>query len=171
MLLKFYADESYNNRTFNYGGWMGEESEWNRLEGQWLKRIEYERRKHGKLDRYHASDCASLLHDYQGWSVPEQIQHTQKLQGIITRRTLVAICSGVDLVALPRVFPAEANNPLRGAYELMVPQLMIMIRRRIKRGLGHRVTIIHDQTNGYNGIISDTFHRFMDQGGEPYKEL
>jgi hypothetical protein len=171
MLLRFYADESYNNRTFNFGGWLGEESEWNRLEGQWLKRIEHERRKHGKLARYHASDCASRLQDYQGWSIAEQIQHTQKLQAIITRRDLIAICSGVDLLALSRVFTGDAKDPLRGAYDLTVRHLMMMIRTAVRRGHGHRVTIIHDQTNGYNGVISDAFHRFLEEAGERYKEL
>lgn len=60
MPLTFYVDESYNNRTFNLGGWLGEESEWNRLQSQWSKRLDLERRKHGSLDRYHASDCSSL---------------------------------------------------------------------------------------------------------------
>jgi hypothetical protein len=171
MLLKFYADESYNNRTFNFGGWLGEESEWNRLESQWRKRIEHEKRKHGKLARYHASDCASLLQDYQGWSVAEQIQHTQKFQAIIARRNLIAICSGVDLAALPRVFTGDAEDPLRGAYDLTVRHLMMMIRASVKRGQGHRVTIIHDQTTGYNGVISDAFYRFLEEAGDRYKEL
>ena len=109
MPLTFYVDESYNNRTFNLGGWLGEESEWNRLQSQWSKRLDLERRKHGSLDRYHASDCSSLRSDYQGWTVTDQILHTQKFQSIITRRSLIAICSRVDLAALYRLFPGESG--------------------------------------------------------------
>lgn len=75
------------------------------------------------------------------------------------------------MAAIPKVFPEDASDPLGGAYTLAITQLMIMIRKSVKRGQGHRVTIIHDQVKGYNGTISDAFDRLVERGGEAYQEL
>jgi len=161
VLLKFYADESYNNRTFNLGGWLAEESTWITVERQWLKRIELERRKHGKLDRYHAADCASRKRDYKDWSEREQILHAKKLLGIMTRKRadVVAMAFGVDLPAMTRLFARrKSDGPLAGAYNLCVRKLMMMIYQVVTRNQGHRVAIIHDHTQGYDGVILDAFN-------------
>jgi hypothetical protein len=169
VLLKFYADESYNGRTFNFGGWLAEESAWTRIENQWSKRIEYERRKRGKFDRYHASDCASTLGDYQGWTIPEQIQHVKKLQGIITRRSDIgAVCFGLDFAALTRIFATEKDH-LAAAYNLAVRKLMIVIYRVIRLDQGHRVAIIFDHTPKHDGVIVNAFNSLMDDKTTTYR--
>jgi hypothetical protein len=175
VLLKFYADESYNNRAFNLGGCLAEESTWSTVERQWLKRIEYERRKHGKLDRYHAADCASRKRDYKDWSEREQILHAKKLLGIMTRKRadVVAMAFGVDLPAMTRLFGRrKSDGPLAGAYNLCARKLMMMIYQVVTRNQGHRVAIIHDHTQGYDGVILDAFNSMMDDPAVPhYKGL
>jgi hypothetical protein len=173
VVLKFFIDESYNDRTFNYGGWLAEEQEWTRIGNQWSRRIEYERRMHGKLDRYHASDCASRQNEYDGWSLDQQILHTKKLQAIISRRPerITAICSGVDLIALPKVFTANAKDPLAAAYNLMLRHLMMGVYRVVRKKVGNRVVVIHDTAPGYNGIIRDAFDKLLAELGPRYREL
>jgi hypothetical protein len=170
VLLKFYADESYNNRTFNFGGWMAEESTWAKVEKQWSARIEYERRKHGKLERYHASDCASLKRDYEGWTVSEQILHTKKLMGIMTRKRadVVAMSFGLDMAAMARVFSRHKGDPMEGTYNICVRKLMMMIHRLVRHADGYRVAIIHDHTNGYDGVILNAFNSMMDDPAVPH---
>jgi hypothetical protein len=174
MLLKFFIDEShFKMRTFNYGGWLAEEGEWDRIGAQWAKRIEYECRKHGKLERYHASDCASLHGDYEGWTLDEQILHAKKLLAIITRRpdNISAICSGVDLVALPKIFTANAKDPIAAAYNLTLRHLMMMVYRVVRKDVGHRVAIIYDHTSGYNGVVQDAFDGVLAELGPRYQNL
>jgi len=173
MLLKFYADESYNGKAFSFGGWLAEERTWNRIESQWRMRIQYEQRKHGKFDRYHASDCANRKRDYDNWTNTEQIQHVRKLLSIITRRhmDIVGICSGINLSALKETFDGE-RDPLVGAYNLAVRRLMILIHRALKKDAGHRVAIIHDRTQGYDGVIVDAFNTMLNDPSVPhYKKL
>jgi hypothetical protein len=162
MLLKFYADDSYNNRTFNLGGWLANETEWIRIEAQWTHRLEVERRRHGALSRYHASDCSNLKGEYADWTIKDQILHVQKLQSIITRREVGALCFGLDMTALTRLFERDKNNPLAAAYNLSVRKMMMLIYRLVKRHQGHRVAIIHDRTNGYDSLIQDAFNKLMD---------
>ena len=51
------------SRSFNFGGWLATESEWLRIEAQWARRLEYERREHQNLDRYMKALCKRLDFD------------------------------------------------------------------------------------------------------------
>jgi hypothetical protein len=158
VLLTFYADESYNNRTFNFGGWLARESVWSRLESQWGRRLDFERRRHGKLERFHATHCNGGAGDYEGWGPADRVKHTKSLLDIVKRRKeLVAVCAGLDVEAMRRVYPGDAKDWRAGAYRLTVTQLMIMVARTVKKNSGHRVAIIHDWANEYNVTISDAF--------------
>src|SRR5664280_3136676 len=96
VLLTFYADESANNRTFNFGGWLGGCDEWVRLEPQWNRRLDFERRRHGKLDRFHAAHCNGRDGDYKKWTQSDCVEHTKALLRIIARRKVAAVCAGLD---------------------------------------------------------------------------
>jgi hypothetical protein len=164
MLLRFYADESYSDTAFNFGGWLGLESEFSRLESQWLKRIDFERRKHGKFERFHATYCNAKTGDYQGWSDDDKIEHTKALLRIVTRRKVAAVCAGLDRAALLRAYPEEvASDPLESAYNLTVKQLMMMIARYVKKDSGYRVAIVHDWAGArYNAVIQEAFSRMRE---------
>jgi hypothetical protein len=176
VLLKFYADESYNNRTFNFGGWLAKESAWIPIEKAWKNRIDYERRKHGRFDRYHATDCSSSYGDYKNWTKEQTLQHVKKLLGIITRkpRDVVAICFGLDMEATIRIFSGHKRDPNKGAYNLCTRKLMHLVYQAViqEYGAGYRVAIIHDHTQGYDGVILDAFNCMMDDPMVPhYKEM
>jgi hypothetical protein len=173
VVLTFYADESYSNNSFNFGGWLGLESEFSRLESQWLKRIEFERRQHGKFERFHATYCNAKTGDYEGWSDDDKIEHTKALLRIVTRRKVAAVCAGLDRAALLRVYPEEvASDPLESAYNLTVKQLMMMIARYVKKNSGYRVAIIHDWAGErYNGIIQQAFSKMRDDTRWTHRDL
>jgi hypothetical protein len=164
VLLRFYADESYSKSAFSFGGWLAGESEFVRLESQWIKRLEFERRKHGKFERFHATNCNAKTEDYAGWSDRDKIEHTKALLRIVTRRKLVAVCAGLDRSALLKVYPEEvANDPLEPAYNLTVKQLMMMVSRYVKKDSGYRVAIIHDWAGErYNAVIQQAFAKMRD---------
>jgi hypothetical protein len=160
-VLTFYADESCSPKAFNFGGWLGLESELSRLGSQWSKRIEFERRGHGKFARFHATNCNAKTGDYEGWSDDDKIEHTKALLRMVTRRKVAAVCAGLDRTALLRVYPGEAKaDPLETPYRVTVTQLMIMISQYVKKAAGYRVAIIHDWAGThYNAVIQEAFSR------------
>jgi hypothetical protein len=143
---------------------VGGEPVWSRLESQWCRRLNFERRKHGKLERFHATHCNGGSGDYEGWEKADRVGHTKALLEIVKRRKneLAAVCAGLDVEAMLRVYPDEAKDWLAGAYRLTVTQLMIMVGRKIKKNSGCQVAIIHDWANEYNAVISDAFTSLRD---------
>lgn len=163
VLLTFYADESFNdNHCFCFGGWLAYDDAWRSIGSQWEKRFAYERRKHGKLNRYHATDCNGGYKEYKNWTKPERDLHTKKLLKIITRKKkeMLAICFGLDRKAL-REHLADGGDDLPTAYNLAVRKVMMKIYRAVHRQEGDRVTIIHSDAPGYNGVIREAFDTMM----------
>lgn len=143
LVLTLYADESYNPNCFVVAGWIGTDKEWAKIQSQWLRRVDHDRRKHGGiLTRYHASDCSSRKNEYQGWSLDDQIQHSKALLRILSRRELVGVFAGIDMRAMREVFPEEPDQ-LGGAYMMAMLQLLERATRVVKRG--YRLSVIHDQ--------------------------
>jgi hypothetical protein len=165
--LTFYADESSNKRTFNFGGWLGREDEWTRLESQWSRRLQLERRKHGKLDRFHAAHCNGQKEDYLHWSQTDRTEHTKALLRIIARRGVAAVCAGIDLTAMLEVYPNDRKDPLAAAYDITVKQLMMMIARHVKNKSSYQVAIIHDWANEYNKVINAAWTKRKDDSRWP----
>lgn len=165
VLLTFYADESFNDdRTFCFGGWLASEDTWKSIGQQWDRRIEYERRKHGVLRRYHATDCNGGYKEYKDWTKPERDQHTKKLLKIITKKKkdIAALCFGLNRKAL-RQHLTDGPNDLPSAYNLAVRKVMMMIFKAVHRQEEHRVTIIHSDAPGYNGIIRDAYDTMLNE--------
>ncbi len=109
-MLTAYMDESYNHRTMCVGGWLFHEDGWPLIESQWSARIAYENRisrKKGlkQLSRYHASDCASCLNEFEGWSVPRQILLTKKIIEIFAKHRPAAFVFGATKRELIQAFP------------------------------------------------------------------
>lgn len=176
MLLTFYADESFNDhRCFCFGGWLANDDVWASIGSRWGARIAYERRKHGKLRRYHATDCNGGYKEYKNWSKLQRDQHTKKLLKIITRHKdeMLALCFGLDRQGLRRNLTDNADD-LPAAYNLAVRKMMMMIHKAVQQdgGSEDRVTIIHSDAPGYNGIIRDAFDKMMnDPADGRYRRL
>ena len=162
VLLTFYADESFNDRCFSFGGWLAEEKVWTSIGNQWEKRLAYERRMHGTLRRYHATDCNGGYREYKNWSKPQRDQHTKKLLKIIARKKgeIVALCFGLDRISFRQHFSAPKDD-LGAAYNVAVRRTMMLIHKAMQRHPGDRVAIIHSDAPGYNGIIQDAFDTMM----------
>jgi len=160
--LTFYADESFNDRCFCFGGWLAEEKVWTSIGNQWEKRIAYERRIHGKLRRYHATDCNGGYKEYKNWTKPQRDQHTKKLLKIITKKKedIVAICFGLDRISFRQHFSAPKDD-LGAAYNVAVRRTMMLIAKVMKRHSEDRLAIIHSDAPGYNGLIQDAFDTMM----------
>ena len=82
VLLRGYFDESYNERVFTYSCAMSDTTGWADIERGWklcLKAKNKELKADGRreISRYHAADCSSLVGEFKGWTVPEQIAFTK----------------------------------------------------------------------------------------------
>jgi hypothetical protein len=167
LVLTFHGDESYDGRGFMFGGYLGPQCEWGRLESQWLRRLEHERKNGRALSRFHAKDCAALQGEYEGWSESDRDAHVRKLVSIIRRRSLGIVAAGVDLDALKEVFPGDKRDPIAGAYDLAFRETMILIARAIRKTLDIHVTIVHECCR-FNGLIQKAFWKLKDDARWPH---
>jgi hypothetical protein len=176
VLLTFYADESFNDhRCFCFGGWLANDDTWQTIGNQWEKRLAYERRKHGKLSRYHATDCNGGYREYRTWKKEHRDQHTKKLLSIITRKKgeMLALCFGLDRQGLRRHL-TDGEDDLKAAYNLAVRKVMMMIHKAVLQegSAEDRVTIIHSDAPGYNGLIREVFDKMVnDPADDRYRKL
>lgn len=161
MELRFHGDESYDGKGFVFAGWLGAQEEWDRLDRQWEKRLDFERRMGRPLSRYHADDCEARKGEYSGWTDDQRLTHVKKLVAIIRRRALAVVAVGVDLDALIEVFPGDKKDLIAAAYDLSVRQAMIMMARGVKRALRPETSIafFHDRSR-YNGVVRRAFDNF-----------
>ena len=79
-MLAGYIDESVDKtKTFftlscltgDYGAWFWIEQEWLKVLN--TKNVELAAQGRKTISRYHASDCASCLGEFKGWTVDEQL--------------------------------------------------------------------------------------------------
>jgi hypothetical protein len=160
MVLTFHADESYDAHGFIFAGWLGEQTEWERPEHQWSRRIEFECRNSRPLNRFHATDCDALGGEYKGWTKEQAQQHVTKLVNIIKRRSFAIVAAGVDLKALVDTFPGDKKDPIAAAYDLSVREVMIQIARGIRRSSkpDAKITIVFHHSR-YNGVVERAFDK------------
>ena len=108
----------------------------------------------------------------KGWDKASQIEHTVALLDIVKRRKkILAVCAGLDVDAMLRIYPRNAKDWKPDAYKVTVTQLMIMVASYVKKGSGHRVAIIHDWAGEYNGVIADAFTAQQDNPMWKHREL
>jgi hypothetical protein len=171
LLLNFYLDESYNEKTFILGGFIGSEKDWKKLEEKWKRRVVLERRRHKTFERFHATSCNGKTGDYAGWSSAETTAHVKAFLRIIKQCKIYAVCSGIDMDALKAEYPDE-NDHIASAYDLALRQCMIMTVREV---LGtpekYEVAIIHDWANKYNAILSSAFSKMVEDQRFEYRNI
>ncbi len=95
-MLSSYIDDSASKdgRVLCVGGWLCTDDDWTSITNDWRGRIEMEKRnsiKHGHppITRYHASDCSSLVGEFdrsKGWDNDRQLRLVKRLIEIITKR-------------------------------------------------------------------------------------
>ena len=152
-MLTAYMDESYNNRTMCVAGWLCPENMWPHIEANWNTRIDYENRISAKrglklLSRYKAADCASLVNEFEGWTVPRQVQLTKKLIEILARYKPAAFVFGATKKELAETFPnyvTEKNWKHCSYYMCMLMCLGKMSEFIHKHRPWEQFTVIHDQ--------------------------
>jgi len=172
VLLRGYIDESYRAKelkTFALSCLIATGSDWLKMERSWKLHLAVKNRqlkKEGRrlLSRYHATDCASMHGDYEGWTVPEQIEFVQGLLDVFRRtRGVHAVGYTVDLDELCTVFPEWAGDRLETAYSVLMKFVMYTIGddlNRMARGNPVKVTLFHDRTA--NGKYDPTILRSFD---------
>jgi hypothetical protein len=152
-VLTVYFDESYNHRTMCIGGWLCRDDVWAHIEKDWLTRINYERALSAKkglksLSRYHASNCASLVGEFEGWPVSRQILLTKKLLAILKKYRPVGFAAGLSFDELIAAFPAlkKKKDIKWEAYKLCMQECVAKIGHFMEEEFpGDKVNIIHDR--------------------------
>jgi hypothetical protein len=115
MILRGYIDESFNSKMFTLSCLLATPYEWNWIESRWkgaLRKKNKELKKAGRpqISRYHATDCANLKREFADWDIPEQIEFTKELIGILKSRECAVIAYSVPLDDYATVFPDHAAN-------------------------------------------------------------
>ncbi len=137
MILRGYFDESYrlncSPKVFTLSCLMSSPIGWQDIERGWklclnAKNRELKAHSRKELSRYHAADCSSLMNEFEGWDVPEQIAFCKKLFATLNRgRAWVNVIS----YSLPvDDFVQELSiegDPLRYCYREMVKFVMLEI--------------------------------------------
>src|SRR5579863_2725799 len=93
LVLSVYLDESYqDHKLMCVGGWLCEDTRWDKITSQWQMRIDYESRKSQRaglpsISRYKASDLESFHGEFEGWNPERKKLLTKKLIDILGRRS------------------------------------------------------------------------------------
>lgn len=85
LILQFYCDESYDNNIFTFGGFMGLETEWSKLERKWKRRV-----KKAGVSRFHAAELNGYKKEFESWKgTSKSKDFVVPLLNIIGHRKLV----------------------------------------------------------------------------------
>ena len=139
MILRGYIDESYNNKLFTLSCVMSNPVGWTDIERGWrlsLKAKNKFLRSQGRptLSRYHAADCSSLVGEFRGWNVEEQITFTKELHAAIKRRKgwLNTIAYSIPLADLVEYFPECTEDPIASCYGELLKFLMLEMASQVR---------------------------------------
>jgi hypothetical protein len=152
-MLTAYLDESYNNRTFCVGGWILPEEAWTQFENDWRQRIELEQRNSSKkgfspISRYHASDCASLLAEFdrgKGWDNDRQKRFSKKLLGIIAKHRPHGVVIGGSIDLFLKHFPEDKKHWREAMYYVSIALVMNELNEIRKAHYpSEKITIFYD---------------------------
>jgi len=161
-MLSGYFDESFNKQKtiLVFGGWITKDKQCERLESQWLRRLDLENRvlpADKQISRYHAAECSSCVGEFAGWSKNQQIRFSKALLRIMSRRELLAIACGVVIPELIEVFPENANDAQEQAYAMSIKVAMMQIGRAMSKYAPYeRIVLFHDWGN-YNTAALQAF--------------
>lgn len=113
------------------------------------------------ISRYHASNCSSRVGEFEGWSVPEQVEFSKELISILNSETIESYGYTLSLKRLKAEVPEVSKNPEGFARILLLQMLMNEIgERRLARQKDVLVSLIHDRSD-YDGVMSDAFNDML----------
>jgi hypothetical protein len=183
-VLSAYFDESYDSHTMCIGGFMATDSVWGRIEPRWAARIRIESEISGRqglkpLSRYHATDCASMVHEFAGWDVKRQIHLTKRLLDIIgtgNRRVVgakpIGVACGIAYDELRAAFPElKTKGAVRWhAYKFCMAKCLQLILDVMRRKFPEdRVTVIYDRTEEFDSAAQSAYNAISPLGSWPTK--
>jgi hypothetical protein len=141
VILKGYIDESYwppgRPQLFTLACTMSDIKGWQEINAAWKRCLNAKNRQlrgQGRktLSRYHASDCANLKNEFEGWDVPEQIEFTKTLLAIFKRHWVNVIAYTMPMESFYAEFPECINDPFPACYSIL-KLLMLEIVDQIER--------------------------------------
>ena len=146
------------------GGWLGEEREWNRLELQWEKCINWQNKKSRpdqQITRYHATFMNGYHEEFENWDKPMSERFCAKLLNIITRRSIGMVSCGVDMDAYADYFPPGDNDNKEWAYSFLIQNVMVdlgNVMREVRSG--DQVMLVHDHGD-WDATALFTYNKMM----------
>jgi len=159
-IMTGYLDDN----TVACGGWIADGEAWANIQRRWLERIAYENRIQllkglKPIKRYHASDCANCVNDFEGWDVPRQIRFTRRLLDImasppLTKRPM-AFAFAVPLSELRSVAPETPQTLLlRDAYSVAASRCLRDIGEVMRDYYSdERITCFHDSGKMFDAAL------------------
>ncbi len=176
VILKGYIDESYwppeRPKLFTLACTMSTIKDWQEISRAWklcLNAKNRELTKQGRktLSRYHASDCANLKNEFEGWDVNEQIEFTKKLLAIFKRNWVDVVAYTMPMEPFYTEFPECVDDPLPACYSIL-KLLMLEIGDRIQLARGKfgdiktlNIAFFYER-NAYGGVLTNTFNNAKD---------
>jgi len=174
VIIRGYIDESYDSDIFTLSCAMSDVKGWQGIESAWKKCLvakNKELKKAGRqqISRYHAADCSSLVNEFAGWSVPEQIAFSKELMAIFNRgkNWINVIAYSMPLAAFKAEFPECSDDPLPACYSLLK---MIMLEIADQFAAGKKkygkikpvdVFLFYERCS-YGGVLLNSFNHAKD---------
>jgi len=156
-MLKGYMDDSGSAKSnlFTLSCLIGHTSTWLYVEWAWLNCIEKKNRQlraegRRELSRFHAADCSSLVGEFKGWTVTEQVEFMAGLIKVFRRHPLAVISYTLDLRDLIAELPESEANPRGLAHVLLLTHIMKFIAEKIlsdRRYTDEEITLVHDRSD------------------------
>ena len=171
MMFRGYIDESGDHQFFTLSCLMAKADDWVLIEADWLKILadkNAELRKAGRqeISRFHTSDCSSRKGDFEGWSVPEQIELVKQLLDIFHVHVTAFVASTFPIRDFKEVFPQCADNPYQQMYGFLTKFIMLEMIDLIEGGgngpnLPVNFALFHDRNDHGSDMLS-AFNHIMD---------
>jgi hypothetical protein len=176
VILKGYIDESYwppdRPKLFTLACTMSDIKGWQQINAAWklcLNAKNRELAKQGRktLSRYHASDCANLRNEFEGWAVAEQIEFTIKLLAIFKRHWVNVVAYTMPMEPFYAEFPEYVEDPFPACYSILKLIMLEIVDQiesaRHKFGDIRKTQIaFFYERNPYGGTLTNTFNSAKD---------
>ncbi len=121
------------------------------------------------LSRYHAADCSSLVGEFAGWTVEEQIAFTKELHSALRRGRgwLNTIAYSIPIESFVERFPEYASDPIGPCYGEMLKFVMLEMAiqvkdaKKVKRSTKAVLFgLIHERCN-YDATLLHAFNHML----------
>jgi hypothetical protein len=168
MMFRGYIDESGNDQWFTLSCLMARAADWISIESAWKKVLRQKNRelkKSGRkeISRFHTADCSSCVGEFEGWSIPEQIEFSKKLLDIFNVYVTSFVAFTFPIGDFKEVFSEHANDPYPQMYGFLTKFIMLQLVEEIECD-GHipsipvNFALFHDRTSHDSDLLSAFNH-------------